>query len=85
MKSKDVVIGMKVVPHSKSNSLYQSVLGLDGSAVWFRAKLANQQYLYITGWDKGNKAFVLSESPYFGEPSGDYFLAKDFEPYVEDV
>ena len=38
MKSKDVVIGMKVVPHSKSDSRYQQVIGLDGSVVWNRAK-----------------------------------------------
>lgn len=82
MKSKDVVIGMAVIPHGKSNSLWQTEEGLAGSAVWHRAKLANQPYLHVTGWDSTIKVWVLSESQYFGEPSGDYFLAKDFEPYT---
>lgn len=81
MKSRDVVIGMKVVPHSKSDSR----LGLDGSVVWNRAKEMNQPYLYVHGWNSDYKVWFLAEIPYSRLCTGDFFLSKDFEPYVEDV
>lgn len=83
MKSKDVVIGMRVVPHSKSRNIHQRIIGLEGSAVWNRAKENNQPYLYVHGWDKDTQAWLLTDIPYSPEFStGDYFLAKEFEPYV---
>ncbi len=86
MKSKDVMIGMKVVPHSKSKNIHQRVDGLDGSVVWNKAKERNQPYLYVHGWEREYKVWLLAEIPYSPETfTGDFFLSKEFEPYEENL
>jgi len=71
MKEKDVVVGMKVVPHSKS------VVGnLSTSNVWNYWGGKEQGYLYVNGKDR--EGWFLSVNK---ELNGDYFLASDFEPY----
>jgi hypothetical protein len=77
MLDKDVVIGMKVVPHSKS------FLGpMEESNALIRANEINQPYLYVTkkgeGFDEVYWVLWIDE-----KPTGDFFLAKDFEPYVD--
>ena len=46
----------------------------------------NQPYLYVHGWNSDYKVWLLAEIPYSRDVcTGDFFLSKDFEPYVEDV
>ena len=73
---KKYAIGNKVVPISKTVDGYS---GLHTSAMWTRAKEANQPFLYIT-----------SINPKYGDYSagvtmisGDYFMEDDFVPYNE--
>ena len=80
MKVEDVRIGMKVVPHSKS-----VWFSLDESGHWIHATYIDQPYLYVCGVkhdvDAYGKCFILGVD--LNKNSGDYFLASDFEPYVE--
>ena len=74
MKTKDVVIGMKVVPFKKSVGVT-----LDHSSVWEDAKRNGQHYLFVcarstTGY------WELSDREY--DYAFDYFKSGDFNPYV---
>lgn len=71
MKKKDVQIGMKVVPHSKT--------ALTNSTIWGRALDYNQNYLYVVGTNE--LGFILNNTNIL--TSGDYFRHEDFEPYIE--
>jgi hypothetical protein len=76
MKHEDVKIGMKVVPHAKTSSIYG---GLESSANWDNARMILQPFLYVVDFD--GKNWILN---YRGDTkNGDYFNACDFEPYVE--
>lgn len=81
MKSKDVRIGMKVVPFQKTVRTMQNNFRqiLTAQAAIERG----QPYLYVIGWNKYQKCWRLSDNG--RDSSGDFFLSKDFEPYVEDV
>jgi len=76
MKIEDIKIGMKVkIPKTKSvegNILYSVVVNA--------AKAKNQDFLFITG--KVKQRLLLNSS---NDVGGDYFLAKDLEPYEEDI
>ena len=80
MRLEDVKVGMKVVPHSKS--VWNT---LDESEVWKKAKSIRQPYLYVCGFDYAcydcQRGVVLKVDT--DESYGDFFLASDFEPYVE--
>lgn len=76
MKFEDVKIGMKVVPHSKTVAGYND---LQNSCEWKRSIKKGQQFLYVARMDMGR--IILSETDDTIE--GDYFLASDFEPYIE--
>jgi hypothetical protein len=76
MNSKDVKIGMKVVPFQKT--AFDQFLC--NSVAWGRAKYTNQDFLYVTMFDVEEGFWVLA--PSMGE-SGDYFNAEDFYEYEE--
>ena len=77
MQDNEVKIGMKVVPHSKTNRWSD----LDESYHWKLAKVNKQPYLYVAGYCEEEEAWRLS---FYGDSDfGDYFIASDFEPYVE--
>ena len=77
MRSKDIIIGMKVIPISKSvrqnfeswKSLHQRSIDINGDSL----------YLKVTGWDICAKAWTCETiNGVFG-----YFLAKDLVEYQE--
>jgi hypothetical protein len=72
MKDKNVVIGMKVVPHRKS-----IWCDLVDSTSWQKS---NKKYLYVNY--ESEDGWCLDYDPESG--SGDFFLASDFEPYLTD-
>lgn len=82
MKREDVVIGMKVVPHSKSVgcpfNLSNAHLGM---------VLKDQEFLYVTHQHAGEVSksdrFLLSDED--TRFIGDYYLCSDFEPYEEEA
>lgn len=76
LTAKDLVIGGKYVPHSKSAPGYE---GLEDSAAWRKAKHRGQHYLIYIGKDKDGHTFWYE----MDEDSGDYFLPSDVTPYVE--
>lgn len=79
MKIEDVKIGMKVVPHKKS-------VGDDQSSAWNRIKRNGQPFLYVVALSKedGHHKVQLWDAPGGSESGfGDWFLASDFDPYVE--
>jgi hypothetical protein len=71
MENKDVKVGMKVVPHSKS--IFKSL----SDSMW---NPESQSYLYVTGKDKNGWTLNIYDDE---DNNGDYFLAEDFEPYEE--
>ena len=82
MKFEDVKIGMKVVPHSKSvwddgEKFGDYINSSDNSAPSF---FRENGYLEVVDYDADIEAFVLGGHDGI---DGDYFLAKDFEPYEE--
>ena len=82
MNKEDIIIGMKVTPHSKSFSYYGrgKVDFLDTSKVWEYAKELPQNFLYVTGYDESNDCYTLNT---INDGGGDFFKPKDFEPYVQ--
>lgn len=78
MKSKDVRIGMKVVPFQKTIGMFQGnfrqILTVQ------RAIEYGQPYLYVTRWNKYEKCWCLSDDSRVR--SGDFFNSKDFYPYT---
>lgn len=94
MKSSDVKLGMKVVPHAKTTNLNE---GLENSEMWKRAQMDNQPYLFVIEWHSGHRTrrsstnardheydyeFTLSNRR-DTELRGDFFNPEDFEPYVD--
>jgi len=75
MKREFIGVGMKVVPHSKS--FYGN---LESSINWSHAKTINQPYLFVS---KINSDCIVLDS-IKGSDNGDYFLPKDFEPYINE-
>lgn len=81
MKREDVVIGMKVVPHSKTGEIYP----MDYNKYLSERKSDTSKFLKENGFlfvtkDKKEDGFLLNNNLF---ETGDYFLAEDFEPYVE--
>jgi hypothetical protein len=74
MLDKDVVIGMKVVPHSKSRGHISF-----GNCVWNKVK-DKQGYLYVVSYEWG-----LSDKKVDDDGDVDYFSSSDFEPYEEGL
>ena len=83
MENKDVQIGMRVVPHAKSE-------GKGYSRHLERAREWHQPYLYVTGkvsereWGKHYDDDVWELSTFLHDSGADFFKAADFEPYVEE-
>lgn len=84
MLDKDVRMLMKVVPSRKSAGVSEDDADLRSSVVWRRRGGAEQGFLYVVGRTyaryPGCAAWVLSNTK---DDSGDWFLASDFEPYIE--
>ena len=84
MKFEDVMLNMKVVPHSKSvwtdgenfDDYINGSSYYDNVPNFFR----NNGYLEVVDYDTDIEAFVLGG---YDGIDGDYFLAEDFEPYEE--
>lgn len=74
MKHDEVTVGMKVVPHCKSIFGYES-------SEWVKAVNQYRPYLYVLRIDEDK--VVLSHR--LGSCTGDFFLASDFEPYIEPI
>ena len=72
---------MKVVPFKKTAEGRQQ--GLDRCAVWNKAKIAKQPFLYVSKIteDEGYPEVMLNHNRRQG--CGDYFLASDFDDYEE--
>lgn len=79
MKNKDVNVGMKVVPHSKSVWKFPSIEEYIKTGA-YGGFLKENGYLYVTG-KESEKVWLLCDS--VKEVTGDFFLASDFEPYKE--
>jgi hypothetical protein len=80
MKNEDVKRGMKVVPHSKTVSNFGH--DVEKSVAWRKAQANNQPFLYVV--DKTSNVWILNDK--YSENmviDGDFFNAKDFEPYQE--
>ncbi len=75
MRSKDVTIGMKVVPHSKS----QGYMTLE--SILTAMSNFHSPFLTVKSYEKETKSWVLRAT---GIGVGLIFLAKEFEPYVEN-
>ena len=74
MKSKEVEIGMAVIPHDKT-------MGYCNFHEWFLATgLKETPVLQVKSWEKSEKAWFLDDMSSFG--NGGLFSAKDFEPYT---
>ena len=80
MNVKDVVIGMKVVPHDKTTGV-----SLEYSGVWKTAQ-KEQKFLYVVKkhLEKGHYIFMLNDK-ITGIAGGDFYCASDFEPYEEKI
>lgn len=82
-KNQRVKIGMKVVPTQKPAKGWEE--SLENSVICIRAKLNNQPYLFVIGYDPEEHAWILNDK--LGSPDdigGDYFRKADFAPYVEE-
>jgi len=77
MKEDNVEIGMKVVPFQKTAEGWGD---LDSSNIWYDAKRKAQPFLYVTGWDGEEDAWLLNIT---SEEDGDFFRSEDFELYFE--
>ena len=75
MKSEDIKIGQKVVPHSKSKG------SPFDSSCWRKVKENKDPYLYVIRID-GNTIVLDDER---GAELGDYFLPEDLDPYIEVI
>lgn len=80
MRREDVVIGMKVVPHSKTGICRTSFINYSRGEYSLPSEaLKENGFLFVTAI-KENGNFLLNGNL---SKSGDFFLAEDFEPYVE--
>jgi len=84
MKTEDLVIGAKYVPHQKTVDGYSK---LDESILWQDAIQKNQHYLYYTGtstdW-QDLKVYCFSDK-FPDDLSGDFFNPEDVTPYIEPI
>lgn len=75
LTEKDLVIGKKYVPHSKSVGVMLEY------SVWRQAKSMSQPYIYYKGlYNETEHTFDFEDN---GEPSGDFFLPSDVTEYIE--
>ncbi len=75
MKDEDVRIGMRVVPHNKTEGVK-----LNSCRCWMNAEAKDQPYLFVIkrcGWD----IWALNDDK--NAMYGNYYYASDFEPYKE--
>lgn len=76
MKSKDVTIGMAVIPHDKT-------AGYFNFSQWRGAEeLKEVPVLLVESWDKSERSWILTSMPLQDTEVGGMFHAKDFEPYT---
>ena len=80
MRREDVTIGMKVVPHSKTGRMAMNfknylIREYSDSSKFF----LKNGFLFVTVDEKDGN-FLLNNTLF---ESGDFFLAEDFEPFVE--
>ena len=84
LTAKDLIIGGKYVPHSKS--WYEDET-LEDSVAWRKAQAKGQPYLYYVGVDEdwGHSPTPMFWHEYIEDDkdSGDYFLPSDVTPYIE--
>ena len=84
LTAKDLIIGGKYVPHSKS--WYEDET-LEDSVAWRKAQANGQPYLYYVGVDEdwGHSPTPMFWHEYIEDDkdNGDYFLPSDVTPYVE--
>lgn len=74
MKSKEVEIGMAVIPHDKT-------MGYCNFHEWvFATGLKTPPVLQVKSWEKSEKCWILDDMSTTG--NGGLFSAKDFEPYT---
>lgn len=74
MKSKDVVIGMAVIPHDKT-------AGYFNYSGWLNSEeLTIPPVLLVEKWDKFDRCWELTSLPLQDSERGGMFHAKDFEP-----
>ena len=84
MKFEEVKLNMKVVPHSKSvwdeGEKFEDYINSGGNSApsFFR----ENGYLEVVDYDPDIEAFILGG---YDGIDGDYFLAKDFEPYEKEA
>ena len=80
MKLEDIHIGMKVVPHDKTDSSYP---GLNGSMVWTRFE--RQGFLYVIRINdcEEEDGYEISLGGKSHHKSGDWFMASDVTEYIE--
>ena len=78
MKKEDVEIGIKVVPFQKTAHSWGN---LNSSNIWYDAKRKAQPFLYVTGWDGEEDAWLLNITSEVVD--GDFFRSEDFELYLE--
>lgn len=84
MKRKDIKIGMKVVPHSKS--CYWTY---DKSKLIKRMKIIDQPYLYVVkeypeGLSEISGSYYLNMTEKFNPDDVELFKYFDFDPYEEE-
>lgn len=78
LTAKDLVVGNKYVPHSKS---WHEDDTLEDSVAWQKAQAKGQPYLYYVGVDEdGGECMFWWE---YDADGGDYFLPSDVTPYIE--
>lgn len=83
MEAKDVKVGMRVVPHSKTTKGFDD---FDKANAWNRNGGKEQGFLYVKGPAKdrsGASCFMLSAKP--ENSSGDWYNASDFSPAEIEV
>ena len=83
MKKEDIKIGIKVTPFQKT------VIGFEKDIEEYKNTndlgkfLKENRYLYVIGYDDYKQVWMLGDMTYNNNEDGDYFNAKDFEPYQE--
>lgn len=80
MKKEDVKVGMKVVPHSKTGICPTPISSYQIGDYSPPSKFLKENGFLFVAVDKGENNFLLNENL---SENGDFFLAEDFEPFVE--
>jgi hypothetical protein len=79
MKTKDVRIGMKVVPHNKTVKGWED---FKNCFHWNDVKDTDHPYLFVVGKDRNPACYVLNQDE--GAKGGNFYRASDFNPYEID-